>query len=95
MNAVIKETINQQAPAVAESNLQNLQAIEDERQKRIAAGKALAKKGLEECKSSLPLTKEERKRRGNKLLETMRRVSDEARESGLTEEILEELLKDI
>ena len=104
MNAVIKDKANQQATAVAESNLPNLQATEEDRQKRIALGKALSNQEerqkliaerLKECKSSPPLSKEERKRRGERLLETMRRASDEARENGLTDEILEELLKDI
>ena len=48
--------------------------------------------------SKLPISqvsKEERERRRIKLENTMDKVSNEAREKGLTDEILEELLKDI
>lgn len=48
--------------------------------------------------SNMPISqvsREERERRRLKLEETMNRVSDAARAKGLTDEILEELLKDI
>jgi hypothetical protein len=73
--------------------------INDEREKRVAAMKAefserIAQR-IEESKTAKPLSKEERERRRLNMKAIAERATKEAREKGLTDEILEELLKDV
>lgn len=91
MNAVVSEKIN----TTEEVKAAIPTPTDDERQKRIAAMKAKYAERIAQRIEEGPLSKEERLRRGKKLMETMKQISEEARARGLTDEILEDLLKDI
>ena len=91
MNAVISE----KRKVLDESKTPVSKLTEEDRQRRIVAAKALAERRIEECKLAPPPSKEERERRRLNFEAAAEIASREAKEKGLTEEILEELLKDI